>query len=301
MKKFLQFFFLVVLVSGGTRLSLAQESSKESGLKFPELCINGIIFDEADRSRSLVIIGNESLGEGDAVRGAVIAQIEKSSVIFTYQEATFQKELGEDCRKARELIPRKSFEEVTKQLPFGLAPDRAAAFPLRPGSAPGPEAILALAIVGVILAVAYIWGAFTLHRIAKKTNTGRRWMAWLPILQPFLMCMVTHRPMLWGFLILFLPVTIIGIIPALIMAVIVLTDIAAACGKPKWLVLLLLLPGINGIGWFIFWGYLAFSKIDSGPGVSAQGQSQPVGKIAGGSGEPVSSGGHTEGHPTYQG
>ena len=76
------------------------------------------------------------------------------------------------------------------------------------------------------------------------------------------MCMVARRPLWWVPLIIILPVTIIGIIPAFIMMVLIFMGIADARDKPKWLAALICVPFVNGIGTFFYWGYLAFSSTE---------------------------------------
>jgi hypothetical protein len=61
-------------------------------------------------------------------------------------------------------------------------------------------------------------------------------------------------------LIIILPITLIGIIPAIIMIVYIFMDIAAARGKSKWLAALICVPFINSVGQFFYWGYLAFTS-----------------------------------------
>jgi len=95
----------------------------------------------------------------------------------------------------------------------------------------------------------YLFFAYCLQVMAKKTNTPDRWMAWIPVFQIYLMCKIAKRPG-WWFLLCFLPVI------SLVIFIILLVDIAKALGKPEWVGVLVILP-IIGI---FAWGYLAFAK-----------------------------------------
>lgn len=56
------------------------------------------------------------------------------------------------------------------------------------------------ASIGLIL---YIYSAISLSKIARKTNTPKSWLAWIPIANLYLMTKIAQVP-LWGFLLLFL-------------------------------------------------------------------------------------------------
>ncbi len=125
----------------------------------------------------------------------------------------------------------------------------------------------AFGIVYFILCILfYVYSAITLQIIAKKTQTSNAWLAWIPGVNIFLQCSIAQRSFIWAIIIFLLPsitlfmggaAFIIGILVIIILMFIVWTDIASVCSKPKWLIILLFLP----LGWFIFWGYLAFTKI----------------------------------------
>ncbi len=95
--------------------------------------------------------------------------------------------------------------------------------------------------------VVYIWMAICLQKIAEKTNTPNGWLAWIPIANIYLMCMIAGKAWWWLLLCLIPYVNIIFII-------IVWWKIAEARGKPGWWGLLLLVPIVN----FIIPGILAF-------------------------------------------
>jgi len=100
-------------------------------------------------------------------------------------------------------------------------------------------------IFGIVL---YIWMAICLQTIAKKTNTPNGWLAWIPIANIYLMCMIAGKPW-WWLLLCFIPLVNIVII------IILWWKIAEVRGKPGWWGLLLLVPVVN----FVIIGVLAFS------------------------------------------
>ncbi len=95
----------------------------------------------------------------------------------------------------------------------------------------------------------YVYNAICLMAIAKKTAVSNGWMAWIPILNLYLMCRVAGKSGAW-ILLLLLPVINIIAIVVLWMA------ISERCGKPGWWGILMLISPVN----FIIMGVLAFSK-----------------------------------------
>jgi hypothetical protein len=104
----------------------------------------------------------------------------------------------------------------------------------------------------LIVLVCYIYFAICEMKIAKKTNTSDGWMAWLPILNIYLMVKIAQKPS-WWLLLMFIPLVNI------IIGVILWAEISKRLGKPEWLGLLVLIPVAN----IVLPGYLAFS--DSSP------------------------------------
>ncbi|MHB1390195.1 MAG: DUF5684 domain-containing protein [Thermoleophilia bacterium] len=104
-----------------------------------------------------------------------------------------------------------------------------------------PFLLLSLAI--------YVYYAVSLMTIANKTGTPNAWMAWVPILNVYLMCLVAGKPGWW--LILFL-IPIVNLIVAIILWI----AIAEARGFPSWWGILLIVPVVN----VIVPGYLAFAE-----------------------------------------
>jgi hypothetical protein len=84
--------------------------------------------------------------------------------------------------------------------------------------------------------------------IAKKTSTKDEWLAWIPIVNFYLMCKIAKKPG-WWIVLFFIPLV------NLIFIVIVWMEIAKTRNKPGWLGILIILPGIN----LIIPGILAFT------------------------------------------
>jgi hypothetical protein len=104
-----------------------------------------------------------------------------------------------------------------------------------------------LFVVGMGL-VGYVYFALAFQTIANKTGTPNAWLAWIPIVNIFLMLGVAKKPM-WWFILFLIPLVNI------IMAVIVWMAIAEACQKPNWWGILTIVPVAN----LIVPGYLAWA------------------------------------------
>ena len=109
---------------------------------------------------------------------------------------------------------------------------------------PGPGTYLLFLFISLAM---YVYFAYCFQLIAQKTNTPDGWMAWVPILNIYLMCMVAKRPG-WWLILVFIPFI------NLIIFVILWMDVAKARGKPGWLGILLLVPIVN----LVLPGYIAF-------------------------------------------
>ena len=103
--------------------------------------------------------------------------------------------------------------------------------------------------VWIFYIAVYIWMAICLMKIAEKTGTPNGWLAWIPIANIYLICMIAGKP--WWWLLLFL-IPIVNIV----ILVILWWKIAEVRGKPGWWGVLLLVPIVN----FVILGMLAFSN-----------------------------------------
>ncbi len=98
----------------------------------------------------------------------------------------------------------------------------------------------------------YVYVAYALQAIARKTNTENGWLAWIPILNIYLMCKIAGKPAWWVILCLIPLVNII-------IYIILWMRIAEARNKSAWWGILMILPIVN----FIIIGILAFSDNSS--------------------------------------
>ena len=98
------------------------------------------------------------------------------------------------------------------------------------------------------LVVIYGYVALALMTIATKTNTPNGWLAWIPIVNVFLMLNIAQKPA-WWFILCLIPLVNIVII------IIVWMAIAEARHKPNWWGILMIVPLVN----LIVPGYLAWS------------------------------------------
>lgn len=102
-------------------------------------------------------------------------------------------------------------------------------------------------VVGLLI---YAFFAFCLFRIAQRSGlTDKAWWGWVPILQVLLMLKIAGVAWWWIFLFLIPLVNIV-------IGIIVWIKIAEKLGKPKWLGVLMLIPGLD----LFILGYLAFAK-----------------------------------------
>ncbi len=93
----------------------------------------------------------------------------------------------------------------------------------------------------------YVYYAVAFMTIAKKTGTENAWMAWVPILNLWLMVQIAEKEAWW--IILFL-------IPVLnlVAAIVVTMAIAERVGKPSWWGILIIVPVVG----LVVPGYLAW-------------------------------------------
>jgi uncharacterized protein DUF5684 len=113
-----------------------------------------------------------------------------------------------------------------------------------------PGWIAGLGVIPLIfMAVGYIYVSLALQTIATKTSTANAWMAWIPIVNIFLMLNIAQKP-LWWFILFLIPLVNI------VMAILVWMAIAERRGKPSWWGIMLIVPVMN----LIMPGYLAWAN-----------------------------------------
>ena len=136
-----------------------------------------------------------------------------------------------------------------------------------PGLTPDTMALIAgmLVIFFLALLVLHLFVAVALIFISKKTNTDKGWLGFIPFANFYLMTKITKTSP-WLALIpaigmpVWLVVPYVGFIGFLAIAIWMIwmeVKLCKARGKSGWFVLLNLIPGL---GFFAFWGWLAWSK-----------------------------------------
>ena len=113
-------------------------------------------------------------------------------------------------------------------------------------------AVMALLLVSVAV---YVYYAFSLMTIAHKTGTGSAWMAWVPILNVYLMCKVADKPGWW------LPGHHVRPVHQPRAHHYSLDEDRRGQRVPGWWGILMLVPVVN----FIVPGYLAFAESSEMP------------------------------------
>ncbi len=117
----------------------------------------------------------------------------------------------------------------------------------------------ALATMGWVLffivVVLYLYFAYTLYVMAKKTNTPNAWLAWIPFANIFLFVKVAGQSY-WWILLLFVPFVNI------IVSIWLYMELAKHLNHPSWLGILMIVPIIN----LVIPAYLAFVPGKMNPG-----------------------------------
>lgn len=114
----------------------------------------------------------------------------------------------------------------------------------------------------VIGLAVYVYVALALMTIAKKTNTPRGWMAWIPGANLWLMKDIAKAP-LWSFFVAIAGIVLafipsISIVGNLMMIAVIIWWAWLICpkmGRPEWWALLLLIPIVDLVVlWMMAWG-----------------------------------------------
>lgn len=101
----------------------------------------------------------------------------------------------------------------------------------------------------VVFPIYYILLAFFLMRMAQMAGVKNSWMAWVPILNFYLLVQIAQKPA-WWILLCFIPYA--GILPLAYLWVLACFKTLDSAGKPRWWTVFLFLPIIQ----FIFLGIL---------------------------------------------
>lgn len=131
--------------------------------------------------------------------------------------------------------------------PFGAYQDMT---PYEQGLSGAP--LLFVVILGIAI---YVYTAYCLSVIAKKTGTPNEWWAWIPVLNLLLMLKIARLPLWWalGFLLAFIPVVNLLV---LALAAYIWWKVAERRNRPGWWGIVMLIGPINLI---LLW-FLAFKE-----------------------------------------
>jgi Family of unknown function (DUF5684) len=101
----------------------------------------------------------------------------------------------------------------------------------------------------IFAALVYVYVSLALQTIATKTNTANAWLAWIPIVNIFLMVNIAQKPG-WWFILFLIPLVNI------VVGILVWMAIAERRGKPSWWGIMVIVPVMN----IIMPGYLAWAN-----------------------------------------
>ena len=105
-----------------------------------------------------------------------------------------------------------------------------------------------MAFLFIIYIGIYLYLGFALMEMAKKRGVENGWLAFIPIANIYIMCMIANKPAWWIVLCLIPFVNIV-------VAIIIWMAIAQAMGHPSWWGILLIVPFVG----LIVPGYLAWA------------------------------------------
>ncbi|KPK98306.1 MAG: hypothetical protein AMJ95_04925 [Omnitrophica WOR_2 bacterium SM23_72] len=213
--------------------------------------IEGRIIDRTDESVKMESFGVEVtyfMDEVDKING--------ESVVASVQDAQDVSSVAQEDTDA--LIESKGLgsadiPEQVEEMPVSLTGES------RQRLTPSQAATLATGVsstFAIFTLLFFVYTAFCLQMIAKKTSQGPVWLAWVPIGNLFLMCKIGSLSYLWllGILLSLLP--FVGVFFGLGLCAYIWYRIALALNKPGWIGALACLPLAN----LVVMGYLAFSE-----------------------------------------
>ena len=97
----------------------------------------------------------------------------------------------------------------------------------------------------VFAIITYVYMAFALMTIANKTNTPNAWLAWIPIVNLYLITQIAQVPW-WTLFVIFLGfIPIIGTLAVIAVMMWWWWKIAEARNKPGWYGILIAIPIVN--------------------------------------------------------
>ena len=222
---------------------VAGEAAKDKKIKMPSIgsdfVYNGYVEVAGEGLTAQINYGGTTyfVQKGDTLKEYNIISVDKEKVVLEGKSGRVVMEFKKPVRKKAEEKGAVAGGKMTVTASAVAVPAYTA------------SALASLGILFVVLVVVYIYFALCLYFIAKKTQANHAWLAWVPIVQIFLMCSI-GKIRFWWLLLMFVPLINIFI------AFFIWYKIIIARGKPWWLLILLVVPLVN----YVVMGYLAFSK-----------------------------------------
>ncbi len=123
--------------------------------------------------------------------------------------------------------------------------------------------VFLIPLILIILIGVYVYTSLVYMKLAKKLGVKPAWLAWIPIVNLYLISKTAQKhwwPML---LILTLPIPIINILAMTTLSVFIFfwhLKIFSRIGCPEWWALTSLLPGVGVIVFYVFLGIAAWGR-----------------------------------------
>lgn len=127
----------------------------------------------------------------------------------------------------------------------------------------GSEAALLVGLAGFFFAaviiglLVYVYFAFALMTLAKRTKTELAWLAWIPIANIYLITQIAKKEWWWTLVIVFANIVpFIGSLISMAAMVYMYYFIAQRRKFPEWSCILAIIPLVN----LVYLGFLAWGK-----------------------------------------
>jgi hypothetical protein len=107
------------------------------------------------------------------------------------------------------------------------------------GDAAAAGIAIVFMLVGFVFGIGlYAFFAYTMQKMAQKLGIENSWMAWVPVLNIYLMVLMADKPV-WWIALFFLPFV------NFVAPIVIWMAIAERLGKPNWFGLLIMVPFVN--------------------------------------------------------
>jgi hypothetical protein len=108
----------------------------------------------------------------------------------------------------------------------------------------GAIPMLMMFVIGIVV---YLVVTFPIYKIAERLNQENAWMAWVPIVNLFLIASMAGKEWWWVLLLL---IPIIGFV----IAIILWMGVAENLGHPSWMGILMIVPILN-LALLYYWAF----------------------------------------------